>query len=46
MTPFQKLVKRYGASASIVAAASKQIPIYEYSARKEKQSITGNGKAH
>ena len=32
--------------ASIVAAASKQIPIYEYSARKVKQSITGNGNAH
>ena len=32
--------------AAIVAAASKQIPIYEYSARKVKQSITGNGNAH
>ena len=32
--------------ASIVAAASKQIPIYEYSARKVKQSLTGNGNAH
>ena len=32
--------------ASVVAAASKQIPIYEYSARKVKQSITGNGNAH
>ena len=32
--------------ASMVAAASKQIPIYEYSARKVKQSITGNGNAH
>jgi len=32
--------------ASMVAAASKNIPIYEYSARKVKQSITGNGNAH
>ena len=32
--------------ASMVAAASKQIPIYEYSARKVKQSLTGNGNAH
>ena len=32
--------------ASMVAAASKRIPIYEYSARKVKQSITGNGNAH
>ena len=32
--------------ASMVAAASKGISIYEYSARKVKQSITGNGNAH
>ena len=32
--------------ASMVAAASKDIPIYEYSARKVKQSVTGNGNAH
>ena len=32
--------------AAMVAAASKQIPIYEYSARKVKQSLTGNGNAH
>ena len=32
--------------AAIVAAASKEIPIYEYSARKVKQSLTGNGNAH
>tara|TARA_B100000315_G_C14508669_1_gene555881 strand:+ start:407 stop:880 length:474 start_codon:yes stop_codon:yes gene_type:complete len=32
--------------ASMVAAASKQIPIYEYSAKKVKQSLTGNGNAH
>ena len=32
--------------ASMVAAASKGIPIYEYSARKVKQSLTGNGNAH
>ena len=32
--------------ASMVAAASKEIPIYEYSARKVKQSITGHGNAH
>ena len=30
----------------MVAAASKNIPIYEYSPRKVKQSITGNGNAH
>ena len=32
--------------ASMVAAASKGMPIYEYSARKVKQSVTGNGNAH
>ena len=32
--------------ASMVAAASKGIPIFEYSARKVKQSVTGNGNAH
>ena len=32
--------------ASMVAAASKEIPIYEYSARKVKQSIAGHGNAH
>ena len=32
--------------AAMVAAASQGIPIYEYSARKVKQSITGNGNAH
>ena len=32
--------------ASMVAAALKGIPVYEYSARKVKQSITGNGNAH
>ena len=32
--------------AAMVAAASKNMPIYEYSARKVKQSITGNGNAH
>lgn len=32
--------------AAMVAAASKTIPIYEYSARKVKQSVTGNGNAH
>ena len=32
--------------ASMVAAASEQIPIYEYSASKVKQSLTGNGNAH
>ena len=32
--------------AAMVAAASKGITIYEYSARKVKQSITGNGNAH
>ena len=32
--------------AAMVAAASKNMPIYEYSARKVKQSVTGNGNAH
>ena len=32
--------------AAMVAAAIKGIPIYEYSARKVKQSVTGNGNAH
>jgi len=32
--------------AAMVAAAEKHIPVYEYSARKVKQSITGNGNAH
>ena len=32
--------------AAMVAAASKNMPIYEYSALKVKQSITGNGNAH
>ena len=32
--------------AAMVAAASQEIPIYEYSARKVKQSVTGNGNAH
>ena len=31
--------------AAMVAAASKKIPIYEYSARKVKQALTGNGNA-
>jgi len=32
--------------AAMVAAASKGIPIYEYSAKKVKQSLTGNGNAN
>ena len=32
--------------AAMVAAAFNEVPIYEYSARKVKQSITGNGNAH
>ncbi len=31
--------------AAMVAAASNKVPIYEYSARKIKQSLTGNGNA-
>ena len=43
-----KSAKRLGQArgASMVAAASKGIPVYEYSARKVKQSVTGNGNAH
>ena len=42
-----KIALRLGQArgATIVAAASKQIPIFEYSAKKVKQSITGNGNA-
>tara|TARA_B100000945_G_C20426702_1_gene620941 strand:- start:6028 stop:6510 length:483 start_codon:yes stop_codon:yes gene_type:complete len=32
--------------AAMVAAGSRDISIFEYSARKVKQSITGNGNAH
>ena len=32
--------------AAMVAAASKGLSIYEYSARKIKQAVTGNGNAH
>ena len=32
--------------AAMVAAASNNLPIYEYSARKVKQSLTGNGNAN
>ena len=31
--------------AAILAAAKYKIPVFEYSARKVKQSITGNGNA-
>ena len=31
---------------SMVCASKNNIPVYEYSARKVKQSITGNGTAH
>ena len=31
--------------AAMVASASEKIPIYEYSAKKIKQAITGNGNA-
>ena len=43
-----KSAMRLGQSrgAAMVAAASKGMPIHEYSARKVKQSITGNGNAH
>lgn len=32
--------------AAMVAAASKDLSIHEYSARKVKQAVTGNGNAH
>ena len=32
--------------AAVLAAAKYKLPIYEYSAKKVKQSITGNGNAH
>ena len=33
-------------SAVLLAGAQSKMPIYEYSARKIKQSLTGNGNAH
>ncbi len=32
--------------SAIVAGSGMKLPVYEYSARKIKQSITGNGNAH
>ena len=39
------LMLGHARGAAIVAAAKYKIPVFEYSARKVKQSITGNGNA-
>ena len=40
------LLLGHARGAAITAAALKDIVIYEYSAKKVKQSVTGNGNAH
>ncbi len=40
------LLLGHARGAAITAAATKNILIYEYSAKKIKQSLTGNGNAH
>ena len=40
------LLLGHARGASIAAAAVKDIKVYEYSAKKIKQSLTGNGNAH
>ena len=40
------LLLGHARGAAITAAATKNILIYEYSAKKVKQSLTGNGNAH
>ena len=40
------LLLGHARGAAIAAAAIKDMLIYEYSARKIKQSLTGNGNAH
>ena len=40
------LLLGHARGVSMICAAKYNIPVYEYSARKVKQSITGNGNAH
>ena len=40
------LLLGHARGVSMVSASRKNIPVFEYSARKVKQSITGNGTAH
>jgi crossover junction endodeoxyribonuclease RuvC len=40
------LLLGHARGASMVCAANNSMPVFEYSARKVKQSITGNGAAH
>ena len=40
------LLLGHARGVSIAAAAIKNIKVYEYSAKKIKQSLTGNGNAH
>jgi len=40
------LLLGHARGVAMVCASKKNIPVFEYSARKVKQSITGNGTAH
>ena len=40
------LLLGHARGVSMLCAANRDIPVFEYSARKIKQSITGNGNAH
>ncbi|MFQ6610062.1 MAG: crossover junction endodeoxyribonuclease RuvC [Fidelibacterota bacterium] len=40
------LMLGHARGAALLAAAQKNIPIYEFSPRKVKQALTGNGNAH
>jgi len=40
------LLLGHARGVSMITASKKNIPVYEYSARKVKQSVTGNGTAH
>tara|TARA_B100001750_G_C15406321_1_gene545369 strand:+ start:169 stop:651 length:483 start_codon:yes stop_codon:yes gene_type:complete len=40
------LLLGHARGVSMIAASKKNIPVFEYSPRKVKQSITGNGTAH
>ena len=40
------LLLGHARGASMLSASNKKIPVFEYSPRKIKQSVTGNGNAH
>ena len=40
------LLLGHARGASMLPASNKKIPVFEYSPRKIKQSVTGNGNAH